>query len=312
MHVSFFKIKIVFLVMVLFSSFQLVEASSGVVSKTKHVVVSPQKKAVVKRAPLPKKTISSTKKTTVSPVLPPQIRSSPSAAVFGVSTTLNTLTVAGIVAATNQARVANGVQNALHENAVLDAVAAARLEDMFKGQYFEHVSPSGVAPSDVATRFQYQYALFGENIALGEYAGDQALVTAWMNSPHHRENILQKKFIEIGVAARKGVFKGRETWLAVQVFALPLRACPQPDSALKSELEKNTSTRRAIADQAQELLLQIKKDEPRSSEEVAAHNRKVVTYNEYVATLTEMGDKIKKITAEYNEQVRIFNACSKG
>jgi uncharacterized protein YkwD len=48
----------------------------------------------------------------------------------------------------------------------------------------------------------YSYA-WGENIAYG-YTSAAAVMTAWMNSPGHRANILNSSFTEIGVSVRVG------------------------------------------------------------------------------------------------------------
>jgi uncharacterized protein YkwD len=48
----------------------------------------------------------------------------------------------------------------------------------------------------------YSYA-WGENIAYG-YTSASSVMTAWMNSPGHRANILSTSFTEIGVSARVG------------------------------------------------------------------------------------------------------------
>ena len=55
-----------------------------------------------------------------------------------------------VIAQTNIARFDNGILSPLSENAKLDAAALKKAEDMFKNQYFEHVSPSGVGPGDLA------------------------------------------------------------------------------------------------------------------------------------------------------------------
>ncbi len=53
----------------------------------------------------------------------------------------------------------------------------------------------------------YQYYALGENIAYG-YTGASDVMTAWMNSPAHRANILESMFTQIGIsvaAAPSGV-----------------------------------------------------------------------------------------------------------
>jgi uncharacterized protein YkwD len=46
--------------------------------------------------------------------------------------------------------------------------------------------------------FGVTYKAAGENIAKGQRT-PQEVVTAWMNSPGHRANILNKRFTHIGV-----------------------------------------------------------------------------------------------------------------
>ena len=64
-------------------------------------------------------------------------------------------------------------------------------------------------------------------------------MTAWMNSPGHRANILNPHFQEIGVAVGKGMYEGHETWIAVQSFGMPLSACPASDANLKIKIDAN-------------------------------------------------------------------------
>jgi uncharacterized protein YkwD len=92
---------------------------------------------------------------------------------------------------------------------------------MFENQYFAHESPTGEKVSDLAKKFGYDFLLIGENLAMGNFSSDEDLVLAWMESPGHRENILNEKYQEIGVAVKKGIFEGKEVWIAVQHFGLP-------------------------------------------------------------------------------------------
>jgi uncharacterized protein YkwD len=163
---------------------------------------------------------------------PPPLRAPQSTA-----TPSSVLTRSGIIVDTNLERTKNGALPALSENTTLDAIATARLHDMFKKQYFAHVAPDGGSAVKIADAIGYDYLSLGENIALGNYAGDKGVVTAWMNSPGHRANILSTHYTEIGVAAGEGIFEGEDTWIAVQVFARPASDCPSPDAALKTALD---------------------------------------------------------------------------
>lgn len=58
--------------------------------------------------------------------------------------------------------------------------------------------------------FGIRFSAAGENIAQGQ-ATPQVVVTAWMNSPGHRANILSTNFTEIGVGYAAGG-SGRHYW----------------------------------------------------------------------------------------------------
>lgn len=232
----------------------------------------------------------------------------PTSATGGQASGATTLSVAGVITLTNQERTALNL-GSLRENSLLNSVAAKRVTDMFDNQYFAHNSPSGTAPSDVARASGYSYLNFGENIALGNFAGNRELVTAWMNSPHHRENIVNTSFTEIGVAVGEGIFKGEKTWIAVQVFGRPRSACPDPSEPLRAAIQTKT----AEAD-AREADLAKRKDEldrmPHSSQaEVDAYNQKADEFNALAKELNALLASLKLDIAAYNKQVNAFNAC---
>lgn len=81
---------------------------------------------------------------------------------------------------------------------------------MVRHGFFSHVSPSGSTMTTRIKRTAYlrgarSWAL-GENLAWG--AGSQAtparIVRAWMHSPGHRANILNRSFREIGIGVVRG------------------------------------------------------------------------------------------------------------
>lgn len=215
------------------------------------------------------------------------------------------LTRAGVITATNEARTKNG-EAVLTENAKLNAAAGAKLSDMFRQQYFEHISPSGVGPGDLAEAAGYDYAVVGENLALGNFDGDQDLVGAWMNSPGHRENILNPKFTEIGVAVGKGTFEGKSVWLAVQEFGKPAASCPLVDQTLKQQI---TALQTQLNQEEQELEAeQARLNEVRQSRD-PSYNDRVTTYNERVRHYNALLAQTREHIREYNAQVAAYNAC---
>jgi uncharacterized protein YkwD len=103
-----------------------------------------------------------------------------------------------IVAAMNRERAAKGL-DPLHLESRLSLAAQDRVGDMLDKRYFDHVSPDGISPFVWVKARGYSYRVIGENLALG-YRSGPAVVTGWMNSPGHRENILQTSFNEVGIA----------------------------------------------------------------------------------------------------------------
>lgn len=215
------------------------------------------------------------------------------------------LTPLGIISDTNAERAKEGIA-ALSENAQLRVAAEAKVDDMFARQYFEHVSPVGVGPGDLAKAAGYAYVSEGENLALGNFKDDVAVVTAWMNSPGHRANIMNTHFLEIGVAAKKGMFEGKEVWLAVQEFGVPLSACPAIDSALngtiKTDKTQLATTDADLATRKQELNAMSPYD--------PAYNQKAEEYNALVRDYNALLGKVRELITEYNAQVNAFNTCA--
>ena len=216
------------------------------------------------------------------------------------------LTRGGVMKWTNIHRAEAGLA-ALSENSQLNTAARLRVQDMFERQYFEHVSPTGGNIGTLLDGVAYRYIVVGENLALGNYENDQALVRAWMDSPGHRANILNSRFTEIGVAVVQGTFEGKKTWLAVQAFALPLSACPQADESLKNQINALESQIAQLKIQADIILTELENMRPKRGPE---YNQKVDEYNALVRQINDFIAVLKTLIAQYNEQVRIFNACT--
>lgn len=102
-----------------------------------------------------------------------------------------------VVALVNKERAAAGLApvSALDS---LNKVAAAKATDMRVNKYFSHTSPTYGSPFDMMKSFGITYNAAGENIAMGQKT-PQEVMTAWMNSPGHKANILSANFNYIGV-----------------------------------------------------------------------------------------------------------------
>ena len=108
--------------------------------------------------------------------------------------------------ATNQQRQQYGLAP-LQWNDRLSAVARDHSQDMLNRNYFSHTRPDGSGNFQIIERdFAGSWRNMGENIitSSGRPLNDinwmaQHLVTQWMNSPGHRENILTPNFTHLGV-----------------------------------------------------------------------------------------------------------------
>ncbi len=124
-----------------------------------------------------------------------------------------------LVDLTNGDRTQNSL-TALTLSPALTAVAQAKANDMAAKSYFAHISPEGIDPWHWFTQEGYAFDYAGENLAV-DFSESSDVERAWMNSPTHRENILNPKFTEIGIAIAEGTYRGRRTTFVAQVFGTP-------------------------------------------------------------------------------------------
>lgn len=127
-----------------------------------------------------------------------------------------------ILALVNQER-ANARAKPLQLDNTLQTTARSHCDDMFVRGYFAHEDPDGFSPADrISETHRQLIGLTGENIWMGTNVdlSDQkrtaaAIMNDWMQSPRHRESILNDKFTHIGVGV---ALKGRDV-KATQNFA---------------------------------------------------------------------------------------------
>ena len=123
-----------------------------------------------------------------------------------------------VIRLTNIERSKKGLP-ALKANWQLSRCARYKSQDMINKNYFAHQSPTYGSPFDMIESFGISMAAGGENIAMGQRT-PQEVVTAWMNSPGHRSNILSTAYTEIGVGCAKSS-NGSYYW--TQMFIRPGR-----------------------------------------------------------------------------------------
>ncbi|NOS67167.1 MAG: hypothetical protein HOO67_02270 [Candidatus Peribacteraceae bacterium] len=112
---------------------------------------------------------------------------------------------------------------ALKSNPLLERSAQAHADNMVKQKFFSHESPDRAKPEDriraagyfvkpcnCAVTFSY-----GENIAKGQKTAKDVM-TAWMNSKIHRDNILKREFTDLGVGFAGGLWVQNFGGIAVE------------------------------------------------------------------------------------------------
>nr|WP_123043766.1 CAP domain-containing protein [Cohnella candidum]AYQ75685.1 hypothetical protein EAV92_15895 [Cohnella candidum] len=146
-----------------------------------------------------------TKPVTTAPVTKPVAK--PVSKPVTKPTTSTTTTTASsyasqVVSLVNQERAKAGLKP-LASNAKLTQMALVKAKDMKNNNYFDHNSPTYGSPFDMMKSFGIAYRYAGENIAMGQRT-PQEVMTAWMNSPGHKANILGANYTSIGVAYYNG------------------------------------------------------------------------------------------------------------
>lgn len=134
----------------------------------------------------------------------------------GILGTSSNITQQKIIELTNQERAKANLEP-VAENQALDQAAKAKAANMFAENYWAHFAPSGRTPWDFILGTGYKFSYAGENLAKNFYNSDD-VVKAWVNSPSHRENLLNLKYKDIGIAVEDGVLNGQKTTLVVQMF----------------------------------------------------------------------------------------------
>jgi len=129
------------------------------------------------------------------------------------------ITSSNIFSLTNESRAAYDVP-ALSLNSQLTQAAQAKANDMAAKSYFAHTAPDGRTPWSFIQAAGYSYMTAGENLAV-DFTEAENVEVAWMNSPGHRANILNKAFEEIGIGIAAGQFEGHKTTFVVQMFGAP-------------------------------------------------------------------------------------------
>lgn len=159
--------------------------------------------------------------------------------VLGYATNVS---IQGLFDDTNVQRTNNSIAQ-LALNSVLNTVAQNKANDMVTRDYWSHNTPDGQTPWTFYTAAGYCYLMAGENLAYG-FATSDDVVTAWMNSPEHRDNILNSGFTEVGFGFANSanyVGTGPET-VVVAEYAKPCAASAPAPTPVASSTPPSTSS----------------------------------------------------------------------
>jgi uncharacterized protein YkwD len=100
----------------------------------------------------------------------------------------------------------------------LEAAAQRHAKDMAARGQMTHKGGDGSTPLERIKAAGYPYRRAGENVAVGRFTVEK-LMKGWMDSPHHKRNILGS-FSQIGVACAIAE-NGKRYWCVT--FGLPIR-----------------------------------------------------------------------------------------
>ena len=129
------------------------------------------------------------------------------------------LTTQKMVELTNASRVSQGLPAlSIHPRLVLAAEKKAK--DMLTNNYFAHTSPSGARFFSWIQQAGYNYSLAGENLAM-DFTSAEGAHNALMASPSHKENIMNSKYVHVGMAVVSGEINGENTIVLVEMFGTP-------------------------------------------------------------------------------------------
>ncbi len=155
--------------------------------------------------------------------------------------------VQDLLIAHNNQRALSGLP-ALKLNSTLSASATSKANAMMASNCWSHYCPNGKDWRDFFVESGYEYIHAGENLAEGFETVD-SVVSAWMNSQSHRDNILNGSFSEVGFGFAFGDFQGssdntiivvhfgteiKQTQEFIPVSDQPIQTVEQPEISITS------------------------------------------------------------------------------
>ncbi|TSA46540.1 CAP domain-containing protein, partial [bacterium] len=119
----------------------------------------------------------------------------------------------------------------LSTHASLVKAAGEKSQDMIDRGYFAHIDPDGNYVWGRIVNAGYPpYKILGENLAI-DFSTAEGMITAWLDSPTHRANLLHPDFVDQGLAALYGTYQNRYTNLTTSLFGTPVAKSSTPPAA---------------------------------------------------------------------------------
>lgn len=146
-------------------------------------------------------------------------------AVYNTATTgsvlgsTNDVTMNALVSATNDQRSKHDLAP-LRLDSKLSQAAYLKAQDMLQRQYWAHNAPDGTTPWQWMSQVEYKYDYAGENLAKNFSTAD-GIMTAWLGSPKHRDNVLSQNYKDVGFAVVSGTLDNQPTTIIVAMYGAP-------------------------------------------------------------------------------------------
>ena len=132
------------------------------------------------------------------------------------------ITINSLLYQTNLTR-AQANKPALKLSTKLNKAAYLKVQDMFDKQYWAHNAPDGTQPWKWFGDVSYNYSEAGENLAKN-FTTTNSVMTAWMDSPEHKENVLKTEYQDVGFAVMDGELDGKPTSILSHFTVNPQKA----------------------------------------------------------------------------------------
>jgi hypothetical protein len=196
-----------------------------------------------------------------------------------------------IIQLTNQRRAEQGL-GFLQPNGLLSEAARQKAATMLTFGCWSH-DCNGRTPWSFISGVGYSYTYAGENLAK-DFNDSDAVVSAWMASPTHRDNILNGRYKEIGIAVVDGLLNGQETTLVVQMFGTPTISASTPVVPQQAVVEPEVMAETVPKTQEMAQALEAE-EEPVVKEEVVEDeniNEAVEVVDESELSLSQAGEDL--------------------